>query len=191
MREIASRGQLRLAYLRWAVVTVPFILLIGFTSARLLPTGSQNRWYAALVKPEGMPPEWAFPAAWSAIYIFLGLALAMIINARGSTLRGPAIVVFAVLMGGNFLWPLVFFGMHLLFWSLVLMGVLFTLGLVTALLFGRIRIGAGLLLLPYLAWIAYAAFLLNQIQTLNPAAESLVPSGSAVQMEIPEAGNAQ
>jgi tryptophan-rich sensory protein len=184
LREIASKGQLRLAYLRWAVVTVPFILLIGFTSARLLPTGSQNSWYAALVKPEGMPPEWAFPAAWAAIYVFLGLGLAMIINARGSTLRGPAIVVFAVLMGGNFLWPLVFFGMHQLFWSLALIGGLIAVGLVCLILFGRIRIGAGVLMLPYLAWLGYAGFLLYQLDQLNPNAQSLVPQRSAVQVEV-------
>jgi benzodiazapine receptor len=184
LREIASKGQLRLAYLRWAVVTVPFILLIGFTSARLLPTGSQNPWYASLIKPDDLPPEWAFPVAWSAIYIFLGLALAMIINARGSTLRGPAIVVFAVLMGGNFLWPLLFFGMHQVFYSLVLMGALGAIGLIAALLFGRIRIGAGLLMVPYLAWIGYAGFLLYQIDGLNPDAESLVPSRSADQIQV-------
>jgi translocator protein len=184
LREIASKGQLRLAYLRWAVVTVPFILLIGFTSARLLPTGSQNSWYIALVKPDGMPPEWAFPAAWAAIYVCLGLALAMIINARGSTLRGPAIIVFAVLMGGNFLWPLLFFGMHQLFYSLVLMGALAAIGLITALLFGRIRVGAGLLLIPYIGWIAYAGFLLYEIDRLNPDAESLVPSRSADQIQV-------
>lgn len=184
MREIASKGQLRLAYLRWAVVTVPFILLIGFTSARLLPTGSQSPWYAALVKPDQMPPEIAFPIAWAAIYVLLGLALAMIINARGSTLRGPAIVAFAVLMGGNFLWPLLFFGMHQIFYSLVLMGVLGALGLITALLFGRIRVGAGLLLLPYIAWIGYAGFLLYEIDRLNPDAQSLVPSRSEDQIQV-------
>jgi tryptophan-rich sensory protein len=184
LREIASKGQLRLAYLRWAIVTVPFILLIGFTSARLLPTGSQNRWYANLLKPREIPPEWVFPVAWAAIYVLLGLALAMIINARGSTLRGPAIIVFALLMGGNFLWPLVFFGMHQIFWSMVLIGALVTVGLLTAIIFGRIRGLAGLLMVPYLLWLGYAGFMLYQIGQLNPNAESLVPSRSADQIQI-------
>jgi tryptophan-rich sensory protein len=184
LRELASKGQLRLAYLRWAVVTVPFILLIGFTSARLLPTGSENAWYDRLTKPDGMPPEWAFPVAWAAIYVFLGLALAMVINARGSTMRGPAIVAFAVLMAGNFLWPLAFFGMHQVVWSLGLMGGLGLIGLITAILFGRIRIGAGLLLLPYLAWIAYAGFLLYQINQLNPGAEGIVSGASSDQVMV-------
>jgi len=91
--------------MRWAVVTVPFILLLGFTSARLVPSGSDSSWYRALVKPEQTPPDWAFPAAWTAIYILLGLALAMIIHARGSRLRGPAITVFAVQMVANAVSP--------------------------------------------------------------------------------------
>ncbi|QIG79619.1 TspO/MBR family protein [Stakelama tenebrarum] len=182
--EIASKGQLRLAYLRWAVVTVPFILLLGFTSARLVPSGSDNLWYSQLAKPAILPDEWVFPAAWTIIYILLGLALAMIINARGSKLRGPALVVFAVQMGVNLLWTPLFFGMHQIFWALVVIGVLIALVLITTILFGRIRVGAALLLLPYLAWLCFAGMLLYQVDQLNPNAESLVPSPSSDQIQL-------
>jgi hypothetical protein len=87
VRELASKQQLRMALLRWAVVTVPFILLLGFTSARSVPTGAENHWYQALVKPPQTPPDWAFPIAWIVIYALMGLALAMVIHARGSTVR--------------------------------------------------------------------------------------------------------
>ncbi|WP_188054476.1 MULTISPECIES: TspO/MBR family protein [unclassified Sphingosinithalassobacter] len=184
MREIASKSQLRLAYLRWAIVTVPFILLLGFTSARLVPSGSDNLWFARLVKPEIMPPEWAFPVAWTIIYILLGLALAMIINARGSRLRGPALVLFAVQMAVNLVWTPLFFGMHQVVASLVVIGVLFVLVLATIVVFGRIRTGAALLLLPYLAWLGFAFVLLWQIHGLNPNAATLVPSTSTDQIQI-------
>ena len=53
VREIASKGQLRLAFLRWAMVTVPFILLLGFASARLLPDrGSRIPGTMTLRKPD-------------------------------------------------------------------------------------------------------------------------------------------
>ncbi|MES2441911.1 MAG: TspO/MBR family protein [Pseudomonadota bacterium] len=184
MREIASKGQLRLAYLRWAVVTVPFILLLGFTSARLVPSGSQNSWYRHLILPDNMPPEIAFPIAWTVIYVLMGLALAMIINARGSSLRGPAIILFAVQMAVNLAWSPVFFGMHQVTTALILLAVLAALVLVTILLFGRIRLGAAVLLLPYLAWVCYAGFLLYQIDKLNPNAGGLVPSQSSDQIQI-------
>lgn len=184
MREIASKGQLRLAYLRWAVVTVPFILLLGFTSARLAPSGSANPWFAKLVKPAIMPEEWVFPVAWTALYILMGLALAMIINARGSTLRGPALVVFAVQMAVNLVWSPVFFGMHQVVTALIIIGVLFGLAVVTTFLFGRVRTGAALLMVPYLAWICYAGFLLYRINELNPDASRIAPGRASDQIQI-------
>ena len=99
--EIATKEQLRGVFLRWAVVTVPLILLLGFASSRIAPAGAQNRWYAALVRPGITPPDWVFPVAWSALYILMGLALAMIINARGSRLRGLAIALFVLQLVGQ------------------------------------------------------------------------------------------
>lgn len=182
MRELASKQQLRLAFLRWAVVTVPFILLLGFTAARLAPTGTSNRWYAALVKPAQTPPDWAFPVAWIIIYILLGLSLAMIIHARGSKLRGPAIALFAVQMAVNLVWSPLFFGMHQVTWALGVIGAMFALTAAMIALFARIRIAAALLLVPYLAWIAFAGYLTWQIMELNPGAETLDPSGTVTQI---------
>ena len=182
LREIASKQQLRLAFLRWAVVTVPFVLLLGFTSARLVPTGADNAWYAALTKPEITPPDWAFPVAWTVIYIMLGLALAMIINARGSHLRGPAIAVFAVQLVINLIWSPLFFGMHQVGWALGVVGAMFGLTLVMTVIFARIRTFAAVLLVPYLAWLLFAGYLNYQIMDLNPGAETLAPSATTTQI---------
>jgi len=182
LREIASRQQLRLAFLRWAVVTVPFVLLLGFTSARLAPAGSANAWYAALVKPAITPPDWAFPAAWSAIYVLLGLALAMIIHARGSRMRGPAIALFAVQLAVNLSWSPVFFGMHQVTFALGIVALMFLLALAMTIVFARIRGMAGALLVPYLAWLVFAFYLNYQIVDLNPGAETLAPPSATTQI---------
>ncbi|AJP72422.1 TspO/MBR family protein [Sphingomonas hengshuiensis] len=184
MREIASRGQLRLAYLRWAVVTVPFILLLGFTSARLAPSGSENAWYMALAKPAIMPPNWAFPVAWSVLYVLMGLALAMVINARGSRLRAPALIVFALQMVANLAWSPVFFGLHQVRPALAIIAAMAVLTIATIAMFARVRTGAAVLLLPYLAWIGFAGYLLYQVDVLNPDAGSLVPARSVDQIQI-------
>lgn len=182
MRELASKRQLQLAFLRWAAVTVPFILLLGFTAARLAPTGNANRWYAALAKPAGTPPDWAFPVAWTVIYVLLGLSLAMIVNARGSGLRGVAITLFAVQMAVNLVWSPLFFGMHQVTWALAATGAMAALTIAMIALFARIRTGAALLLVPYLAWIVFAGYLTWRIAELNPAAETLVPSATTTQI---------
>ena len=57
------------------MVTVPAVVLLGFGAARLAPSGAENLWYAAIIKPAVTPPDWAFPVAWTGIYILLGLSL--------------------------------------------------------------------------------------------------------------------
>jgi len=184
LSELASRGQLRLAYLRWAIVTVPLILLLGFASGRLAPSGSDNPWFVRLTKPAIMPPEWAFPVAWTIIYVLLGLALAMVINARGARGRGIALTVFAVQMAINLAWSPVFFGMHQVTIALVMIVALIVLVTLTAVLFWRVRKGAALLLLPYLAWLCFAGVLNYELDRLNPDAACLVLGRPADQMQI-------
>ena len=84
MNQIASQGQLRLAFLRWALVTVPAIEFLGFLSGYLSNSGYENRWFYTLAKPDLMPPGWAFGVAWTILYFFMALALAMILHARGA-----------------------------------------------------------------------------------------------------------
>ena len=184
MREIASKGQLRAAYLRWAVVTVPFILLLGFASARFAPSGDQNPWFAALIKPGFMPPDIVFPIAWTLLYILLGLALAIVINARGSRWRGLALAAFAAQMVANLAWSPLFFGLHKVGAALVLIAAVFVLAAVTTWLFVRIRSVAALLMLPYLLWIAFAFALLWEVDRLNPDAQTLAPSAGSTQILI-------
>ena len=184
MRELASKGQLRFAYFRWAMVTVPLILLLGFASGRVAPSGDENPWFVALDKPAIMPPAWAFPAAWSVLYILMGLALALVLNARGSRKRRPALILFVVQLLLNLAWTPVFFGMHQVVAALAIIAALIVSVVLTAWLFWQVRRTAGMLLLPYLAWICFAFVLLYQIHQRNPEAESLVPSRTTDQIEI-------
>lgn len=184
MTEIASRGQLRLSFLRWAFVTVPAVLLVGLLSASLVTAGGENRWYAALAKPAATPPDWVFPVAWTSIYILIGLALAVVVNARGARLRGPAIALFVVQMLLNVVWMPLFFGAHQVFWSLVLIWALFALAFATTLLFGRIRALAAWLMVPYLVWLAYAGVLVISIDRMNPDATTLVPPAATTQIPL-------
>jgi hypothetical protein len=54
-----------------------------------------NAWFDALEKPAIMPPGWVFGLAWTILYILLGLALALILHARGARGRGLALALFA------------------------------------------------------------------------------------------------
>ncbi|MBH1991886.1 MAG: tryptophan-rich sensory protein [Sphingomonadaceae bacterium] len=174
MNEIASPGQLRLAYLRWALFTVPAIVFLGFLSGRFANSGYGNRWFAALEKPDLMPPGWAFGVAWTILYVLMALAFAVVLHARGARGRGPAIALFLVQLLLNLTWSPLFFRAHQVDSALALILILFVAVAVTMLLFGRIRRVAGLLLLPYLVWLAFASFLNYEIRRLNPDAATLV-----------------
>ena len=182
MNEIASPGQLRLAYLRWSLLTVPAIVLSGFLSGRLANSGYGNRWFDALEKPALMPPGWLFGVAWTILYILMGLALAIVLHARGAKGRGPAIVLFLVQLVMNLAWSPLFFRAHQVGSALMLILALIVIVAITIWLFARIRRVAGLLLLPYLAWLAFASFLNYEIGRLNPDAETLVAPALSTQI---------
>lgn len=171
-----------MSFLRWAIVTVPLILLLGFASGRAVPSGSENSWYMALQKPELTPPGWVFPVAWTTLYVLMGLSVAMILHARGARGRGIALGVFAVQFALNLAWTPLFFGMHRVGAALGVIVAMLVLGIVAAVLFGRIRPLAAWLLVPYLVWISFAGVLTFRIGQLNPDAETLVPAAHTSQM---------
>ena len=182
MGAIASRRQLHMSLLRWVCVTVPLLLLLGFLSGRSVAAGDGNGWYVALVKPAGTPPGWLFPVAWSLLYVGMGVALAIVLNARGARGRALAVLVFAVQFALNLAWTPVFFGAHRVAAATVLVAAMFAGALVATLLFGRIRRLAAWLMVPYLAWLCYAGALTWAIGRLNPGAEALAPSAASTQV---------
>jgi len=184
MGQIASPSQLRMSFLRWALFTVPLIVLLGVASGELAGSGYGNEWFAALLKPEFMPPGWMFGVAWTLLYVLIGLSLAMILGARGARGRGVALIFFMVQMILNLLWSPLFFAAHQVTGALIVIILLFVAALATAIQFGKIRRAAGLLLLPYLAWLIFAAVLNYEIMRLNPGAETLVPGTGTTQIEL-------
>jgi translocator protein len=184
MGEIASRGQLRMAVLRWALFVVPAILLLGFISGRVANSGYGNRWFALLRKPDVMPPAITFPIAWTVFYIMMGLALALVITARGARLRGLAIALFLIQLALNLAWSPIFFGAHQVDLALLVLIVLFLAAAGASVLFSLIRPVAGALMIPYLLWLLFAAYLTYQIGQLNPGAATLAPSGASTQIKL-------
>lgn len=184
MGEIASRGQLRMSFLRYALVTVPLVLLLGLISGRLANSGYGNPWFDALIKPDSMPPGWMFGVAWTILYILLGLSLALVLHARGAPGRGKAIALFVLQLVLNYSWSPLFFAWHEVRIALMVIVAMFVIAATTAYLFGRIRPLAGLLMVPYLAWLLFAAWLNFQIMILNPEAENLVPGTTSIDISL-------
>jgi tryptophan-rich sensory protein len=176
MSELASRSQLRLSFLRWAMLTVPLTVLLGFMSSRIAEPASQNAWFQSLVKPAAQPEGWVFGAAWFILYILIALALAIVLNARNARLRWIGVSLWCAQFLLNLIWSPLFFGTHQIGYAFYLLLMIFLLSFATVLVFGRIRPLAAWLMVPYLAWLCFAAILNKQIDDLNPgAATKIVP----------------
>ncbi|TMJ18601.1 MAG: tryptophan-rich sensory protein [Alphaproteobacteria bacterium] len=175
MTGIASKSQLRMSFLRYALFTVPGVLLLGTLSGQLSGSGYGNPWFDALRKPDLMPPGWVFGAAWTILYILLGLSLAMLLHARGAERRSRALALFAAQLALNFAWSPVFFAFHRIGPALSIIAAMVVGTLALILVAWRIRPLAGLLLYPYLAWLTFAGTLTFQIMTLNPEASTVAP----------------
>jgi translocator protein len=184
MAGIASRSQLRMSFLRYALFTVPAVLLLGTLAGRLSGSGDGNPWFDALVIPPLMPPGWVFGVAWTILYILLGLSLAMILHARGAKDRNKALALFAFQLALNYAWPPVFFALHKVGPALSILAAMIGGTLALILIAWRIRVLAGLLLYPYLGWLLFAALLNFQVMALNPNAETLVPGPRTIDIPL-------
>ncbi|MEN9717649.1 MAG: hypothetical protein RIQ99_527 [Pseudomonadota bacterium] len=176
MTELASPGQLRAALLRWTLFLAPLLLLLGFLSGAVAGSTEFNPWFANLIKPALYPPAATFGIVWSVLYLLMGLALALVVTARGAALRGIAIAVFAAQFVLNLLWSPLFFALHRIAGALVLLGVLDLAVIACIAVFHRVRPVAALLLLPYLGWCLFATVLNWQFLDANPGADGVAAS---------------
>lgn len=127
-------------------------------------TNLPGAWYAQLTKPAVTPPNWAFPIAWTVLYIMIAIA-------GWRTVRhepmGPAIVLWFAQLVLNFLWSPVMFTMHRIDVALaIIIGLLIAILAYIALEYERDRPAAALFL-PYAAWVSFATYLNAQLWRLN------------------------
>ena len=184
MTELASVGQLRGSLLRWALVLVPGVLLLGMLSGQLAGSGADDPWFAGLAKPSLYPPPITFGLVWTALYILMGLALAMVAAARGARWRTAALMVFAVQLALNLAWSPLFFAGHQILAALALLAVLDLAVIATIVLFYKVRPVAALLLLPYLAWVLFATVLNWQFHVANPDADGREVTGAVQRIQL-------
>jgi translocator protein len=158
---------------RWwkaALAAVIAIELLGGASGWLSNSGYGNPWFDALRKPPFMPPGWTFGVVWPILYALMGVALAMIIAEPPSPRRQAAITLFVIQLALNFAWSPIFFAGHDIRLAKIIIFVMTAVAAAAAGQFLRLRRAAGLLMIPYLAWLVFATILNATIEDLNPGA---------------------
>ena len=144
------------------LVTATAALIGGIASVRAA------EFYRQLSKPGWAPPAGVFGPVWSVLYLLMAIAAWLVVRARGWPDAGPAISLYLIQLAFNALWTWLFFRWRLGGIALLEILVLWNLVLVTTRAFWRTRRVAGLLLLPYLAWVSFAAALTYAVWRRNP-----------------------
>ena len=124
--------------------------------------------YHLLSKPAWAPPAQLFGPVWSVLYVLMALAAWLVIRARGWASARPAIALYTLQLVLNALWTWLFFRWRMGWVAVLEIVALWVLLLFTALAFWRARRLAGALLLPYVAWVTFAALLTYAVWRRNP-----------------------
>ncbi len=132
-------------------------------------------WYAGLVKPALNPPGWVFGPAWTTLYALMGVSLFLVWKHHSNILENMrmlriwkiGIAAFFVQLFLNTLWSIIFFGLHSPGWALVDIVALWLAIVWTIAVFYKISKPSAYLLVPYLLWVSFAAYLNYSIRALN------------------------
>jgi tryptophan-rich sensory protein len=126
-----------------------------------------GEWYVQLQKPRWTPPGYIFGPVWTFLYASMGVAAWLVWKRSGFAGARPALSVFLIQLAFNAAWSWIFFGLHrpgLAFAELI---VLWAAILLTVITFWQQYAPAGILLVPYLLWVSFAAILNYYIWRMN------------------------
>lgn len=152
-----------LGLLAWFAILAAAATLASFASL------GAPVFYRALTRPDWAPPAWLFGPVWSVLYAMMAVAAWLVWRDAASRHVRTALTLFMVQLALNVLWSWLFFAWHLGAWSVIDIAFLWCAIVATIYAFWRVRPLAGALLLPYLAWVKFAAALNFTVWRLNPA----------------------
>ena len=140
-------------------------LAVGGASALISMDSMQN--FSSLNQPPLSPPAWMFPLAWSILYVLMGIA-AYLVSESGMPARSKtAMTVYGVQLFFNFFWSIIFFNFEAYLFAFIWLIILWVLIIVNTVLFFGINKKAGFLMIPYILWVTFAAYLNLAIYLIN------------------------
>lgn len=133
-----------------------------------IAAGNSRQFYEGLQRPSWAPPGSVFGPVWTVLYLAMAVAAWMVWKNRDYVGARVALILFLVQLGLNALWTWLFFAWHLGALAFVEVLLLWIAVAMTMNLFRRVRPVAGTLMIPYLAWVSFAAALTYAVWKANP-----------------------
>ena len=153
----------------WKALALFVLLTLAVGAVAGLATASSvSTWYATLNKPAFNPPNGVFGRVWTLLYVLMAVSAWRVWRTAAPDRHRPAaLAAWAAQLALNFAWSFLFFGLRAPAVALVEIVALLAALIVTLVLSWRVDRLAGLLLVPYLAWVSFASLLNFEIWRLN------------------------
>jgi benzodiazapine receptor len=145
--------------------------MVAFATAAIGAAASLDAevFYRELSRPPWAPPGWLYGPVWTLLYLLIGFSGWLVWRVHGFRKARGAFILFFLQLAANALWPWLFFAWRL--GGLAFAEILLLWSLIVATVSSFWRLGAkaaAVLLLPYLAWVTFAALLTFSIWQRNP-----------------------
>ena len=152
----------------WPALAALIAATLLTAAAGSLASINAKDFYEGLNRPSWAPPAGVFGPVWTLLFVMMCAAAWLVVRRLGARRARPAMALYGAQLAFNALWSWLFFRWHLgALASVEVLVLLMFVGL-TARAFWRARELAGYLLLPYLAWVAFASALTFAMWRLNP-----------------------
>lgn len=153
---------------RPGLLVVSIVLPLGVGGLSALLTGDMMKSYFFLNKPPLSPPGWVFPVVWTILYVMMGLASYLVLSSEEDKGLGVrAMILYSLQLVLNFCWPFLFFYQSLYLWACIELIAMWIGILLTMILFFKISIPAGILMIPTLLWSSFALYLNAAVYCLS------------------------
>ncbi len=145
------------------IIAVIICEAAGIIGSVFTMDGVRN-WYPTLIKPDFNPPNWLFGPVWTTLFLLMGISLYLIWQQKKNR---EALSVFGIQLFLNVMWSVLFFYLHQPLWAFMEIIVLWIFILLSIIYFYKISKPAAYLLIPYILWVSFAAFLNYTLYSLN------------------------
>ena len=142
-----------LSFILFFVITFSASFIGGLASISF-----KEPWYSQLVKSNYNPPDWIFAPVWTTLYLMMTLAIWFYWHTKDRDIN--TVYIYFIHIVFNTTWSIVFFGLHQIFFALLILIILM-------LRFKRVNIVSYYLMIPYLLWCCFALFLNFNLLILN------------------------
>ena len=149
-----------LSFLLFALITYSASAIGGLVTA-----GFKEPWYSLIKKPSFNPPSWVFAPIWTTLYLMMTIAIWIFWHCKNRDIN--TVYIYFIHIVFNTTWSIVFFGLHEIFYALLVLVALIFLIITLILRFKRVNMLSYYLMIPYLLWCCYALILNFSLFLLN------------------------